>query len=150
MQNPAATPRADREVRVLAVSGCAHDQPRIGTDGLCRSRSAAHDSRKAWLRLVRLEGVPAAAAIILKQEMLAGGGDAALHVAPARANPPQPMSSSLARSTNSGRWPARLRGYHHGLAATGEAILAALRHYTTPPAALRCGSFTLTFGRKRM
>lgn len=147
MPRTPSTPRAGCDVRVLAVA----DAPTIGRE-LVRMGCAEVEVRrltpKGLARLVRLEGVPAPAALILKQEMLAVGGDAALHACAGECTLAATDVLLLGTEHQLGEMVARLRGDVHGLAATGEAILAALRHYTTPPAPLHCGSHTLTFGGK--
>ncbi len=147
MQVSLSTSRADRGVRVLAVADAqmiSRELARVG----CADIGVRLLTPKSLARMLRLEGVPAPAARILKQEMLAVGGDAALHYDAGRKNHTETDVILLGTEQQLGEMVARMRGYSHGLVATGEAILTALRHFTTSPAPLSCASFTLTFGQK--
>ncbi len=147
MQIPASIPRADRGVRVLA-SADAHtihrELARVG----CADIGVRLLTPKSLARLLRLEAVPTPAAVILKQEMLAVGGDAALHYGAGESQLSETDVVLLGTEHQLEEVAVRLQGYFYGLPATGEAIRAALCYYTTPPPALHCAPYTLPFGRK--
>jgi dihydropteroate synthase len=103
---------------------------------------------KAILRLVRLEQVPAKAANILKQEMLARGGDAAVHWKTVACEVVHTDVILLGTERQLTHVCEKLHGQPFGLAATGAAVLQALRQYAHPSGELRCGPYRLPWGAK--
>lgn len=147
MPGSASTPNADHGVRVLAVTeahAISRELARVG----CAESDVRRLTPKSLARLVRLEGVPTPAAIILRQEITAVGGDAALHAGAFGSQLPETDVILLGTEQQLTAMADRLQGEAHGLAATGVAILTALRHYTSPPADVHCGAHTFSFGRK--
>jgi dihydropteroate synthase len=95
-----------------------------------------------------VEAVPISAAIFLKQEMLAIGGEAALNEGNIESKCSGTDVILVGTEYHLRELAARVQGDVHGLAATGDAILAALFHYSTPPVAMHCLSHTFPFGEK--
>ena len=147
MDTPLPAERADAGIRVLSVTEAQAMRQELARVG-CAETGVQLLTPKSLFRVMRLEAVPTPAANILKQEMLAAGGDAALHFGAIESNLENSnvlLLGTLAQLTSVA---AHLSAYFDGLPATGEAILAALQHVSTPPAALRCGPYTLPLGRK--
>jgi dihydropteroate synthase len=142
-----ACPRADRGIRILSAATPADVQCEIARVG-CRDAGVRIMTPRGLLRLVRLEGVATKVANILKQEMLAHGGDAAVHWQTIACGVAQTAVLLLGTEAQLYEVCAHLRRQPFGLAATGEAILAALAAYSAPGSALRCGPYTLPLGRK--
>jgi len=138
---------SNHNVRVLAApdaQSVSRELVRIGAarDEICRL------TPQGLFRLVRLHDVPTPAAIILKQEMLAFGGDAALHARALTGGLETTDVILLGTEQQISEASQRIGTYAEGLSAIGETIAAALCHYATPPAALRCGPYLLPFGQK--
>lgn len=147
--SPAKPPRADRGVRLLAAA----------TAGDIRREMARIGSRKEGLRimtarglfhLVRLQQVTVAAANILKQEMLAHGGEAAVHWQAVACGVPRSDVLLLGTEAQLQEVCRRLRRQPFGLPATAAAIREALRHAAATERFLQCGSHVLPLGRKTL
>lgn len=145
--SPTTRPRADRGVRVLTASSSAEIQRELARVG-CNDAGCEIMTPKGRFYLVRLESVPVIAANILKQEMLAHGGDAAVHwrtIACGVEHTDIVLMGTRAKFHEVCR---HLQRQPFGLAATADAILATLQAYGAPSGALRCGPYTLPLGQK--
>jgi dihydropteroate synthase len=114
----------------------------------CREEGLRIMTPKGLWRLVRVEDVPTKAANILKQEMLAHGGDAAVHAETVACGVARTHMVLLGSEAQLLAVCRHLQRQPFGLAATGEAILACLRAYVAPGATLHCGPYDLPLGRK--
>lgn len=142
-----AAPRADRGVRVLVaedVDTVARELRRVGSE----ETGVRLMAPRGLQRLVRLEAVPARAAIILKQEMLAHGGDAAIHAEVIDGEATHSAVVLLGSLHQLDEVCGALQRYSHGLGTTGDAIRQALAHFVARRGALRCGPYTLPLGEK--
>lgn len=148
MSLPSPPPlRADQGVRILTAPDAATVSRELARVG-CAEDGVRAMTPKGLLRLLRLEGVAAPAATILKEEMLATGGDAAVHRLTASCGVATTDVVLLGSERQLRAVCAQLRAYPDGLAATSEASLAALEQYALHTGVLRCGQFTLPLGQK--
>jgi dihydropteroate synthase len=103
---------------------------------------------KAEFCLIRLSALPAKAANILKQEMLAHGGDAAVHW--------QTVSCEIVTTDVVLMGTVRqftevcthLKRQPFGLSTIADAVHNAISHYLGQPGELHCGPYTLPLGQK--
>ncbi len=108
-----------------------------------------HTDATGWLadrarfRLVRLEGVDGRAAAILKQEMLALGGDCAVHRDVAAFRPEPHAAILLGDARTYERLAERLERQPFGLSRVAEEILAAVTAYDLGPEPLDCAGRVL-------
>ncbi|MHB9134259.1 MAG: dihydropteroate synthase [Armatimonadota bacterium] len=139
--------RADQGVRILSTAdpeSVRREIVRVGS----AEKGVAIMTSKGVFRLVRLERVPTEAANIVKQEMLAHGGDAAIHA--------QTPNCDIARTdvvlmgTEEQLILAcnRLKMYGNGLSETADIVIQALEYYDAPGSELYCGPYTLLLGAK--
>lgn len=145
--SPSPSHRADRGIRILSAPHPDDLRREIARVG-CEEMGVRIMVPKSLLRLVRLEAVPTKAANILKQEMLAAGGDAAVHRLTISCGVETTDVLLLGTEQHLARLCAKIRLDPFGLRATAEVIETTLRHYDAPGGVLRCGSYTLPLGAK--
>jgi len=147
MRISVSQPSVNHGVRLLALAD-AHTISRELARMSCSNSDVPRITTKGLIRLVRVETVPVSTALFLKQEMLAVGGDAALNDGAIENKLSTTDIILIGTEYQLSEIALRVQDNLHGLAAVGEAILAALHHYATPPVALHCLSHTLLFGKK--
>jgi dihydropteroate synthase len=139
--------RADCGARVLVVGEAEAVQLELLRTG-CTADGARMMAPKGAARLVRLAGVPARAALAIKQEMLAVGGDAALHAEAINGGVAETDIVLLGTEAQLITASAKLRRSGWGLPATADAVLDALWRFDDAASELYCGSITLPLGAK--
>ncbi len=144
----ASTPeRADRGVRVLVTEDAGAVQRALLHTG-CSADGARIMTPKGMTRLVHLSDVPARAANVIKQEMLAAGGDAALHAQAVSCEVERTDVVLIGNEAQLSTACAKLRRAAWGLPETADAVLDVLWNYATSEMELYCGAFRLPLGRK--
>ncbi|MEA3400632.1 MAG: dihydropteroate synthase [Armatimonadota bacterium] len=138
----------DHRPRVLdlrSASSLHHEMQAIGVDAAATEWLAD----RGRFRPVRLEGVAGPAAALLKQEMLALGGDCAVHRGVARFEAdPRPVVL-LGDAGTYERLAERLRQQPFGLSEVGQEVLAAVRGFDAEELQpLQCGKRTLPLRRR--
>lgn len=93
--------------------------------------------RKAEIAIVRIDGVGAPAANVLKQQLLSLGGDAAVHRDAIRGAPERSTVYLVADRRRFDRLPEKLAGQPFGLAALGETVARLLAAADRPPLSVR-------------
>jgi len=142
-----SAPRADRGVRILSLADAESlraEYARIG----CSAEGIDIMLPKGRFHVVRLEQVPTKAANILKQEMLANGGDAVVHWKTVACGVERTNVLLMGTEKQLRRVCGTLQRDPFGLPATGQVILAVLNQYAGQRGALRCGPYTLPLGQK--
>lgn len=139
--------RADHGVRVLIAEDNEARQRELLRTG-CAADGARLMAPKGCARLVRLAGVPAHAANVIKQEMLAAGGDAALHARAVSGGVDCTDVVLVGTEAQLITACAKLRRAPWGLPATADAILDAVWRFDSPRGELYCGPYTLPLGAK--
>jgi len=126
--------------RILAVpdeDAVAHEMERISLG------SARRWAKHAMLRVIRLDGVPTPAAIMLQEILLAEGGISTCQIIGARGD-----LVLVGTETQYGKVCDALRLQPGEPAALAEAILTALANYDRRGGMLRCGRYELPLGKK--
>ncbi len=139
--------RADRGVRVLTAEDAdavARTLRRVG----CADEGARIMTPKGLIRLIHLSAVPVPAANVIKQEMLAAGGDAALHARAVSCGVDDTDVVLIGTEAQLSTACAKLRRAGWGLPATADAVLDTLWHYATTAGELCCGAHRLPLGRR--
>jgi len=132
-----------RIIHLQSLAAAAEEMKGLGVD----LRGIERMAPKALHFVVRLEGVSSKAANVLKQEMLALGGDAALSRGAADFSP------GLADVLLLGTWKQlfslteRLLDQPFGLNDLSREIEGALRNYQCPPALLRMRRYSFDLGK---
>ncbi len=106
---------------------------------------AALMARKADLRVLRIDGLKAPAANILKQEMLSLGGDCATHREVILGRPECSSVHLIGTVRQLSRLPRKLAPQPFGLKATGDLIKALLARLASPPKSLTLPGGSLSF-----
>lgn len=135
-----------RPLWVENEDGARRELLKIGTDPAGVERMAA----KMMRRLIKLSAVPCRAANILKQEMLALGGDAAVARGTVACSLPE-TDVVLIGSLKKLRWLCRrLAGQPFGLPALGEELARLLEQLDHPPRVLSGRACRLDLSRPRI
>ena len=143
----AASPRANHGIRLLALSSpdaLAREIARVG----CAAEGVRAMAPKGCCHVLRLEDVPAAEANTLKIEMLAAGGDAAIHAGALAGTLARTAVVLLGTEAQYQLCGKKLAHYPGGLPAIARAIAETLRHLAGRPRLLRCGRHTLPLGAR--
>lgn len=129
---------------VATPGAVARELARVG----CSAAGVEIMLPKGLFRLVRLEQVPATAANIIKQEMLALGGDAVVHWQTVAHGIERTDIVLLGTARQLLRLAEKLHANPFGLPGTGEALRTVLQNLHAERAPLRCGPYTLPLGVK--
>lgn len=103
-------------------------------------------SRKAELRVFRIDGLKAPAANILKQEMLSVGGDCATHREVILGGPERSSVHLIGSEKQLRRLAGKIAPQPFGLPALGESLAALLDRLVSPPKSLTLPGGSLSFG----
>ncbi|MBD3291733.1 MAG: dihydropteroate synthase [Armatimonadia bacterium] len=144
------TGRMSHRARVLDVPGRDAMVDEMGKVGVYPT-AAPWMAAKARTHAVRVEGVPGPAAALLKQEMLALGGDCAVHrrVADFNAEPAAVIALGDARTFE--RLAERATQQPHGLAEiAGEVLAAVTAAADEGPRTLDCAGTAVEIGRRTL
>ena len=134
-------------VRVLAVSSAAELARELARTG-CAEDAVRLLAPKGRFHLLRVEEVSAAAANILKLEMVAAGGDAAVHAGVLAGTVEHSAVVLLGTERQLRQLLDRLEQYADGLPAIAQALRETLQHLDGQPQVLCCGRYLLPLGEK--
>ncbi len=135
--------------RVLSVRTTADLEREIARIGATAS-SVPYMAQKATFRVVRLERVPGQAANILKQEMLAKGGECAVSEQVSRFDPTPRPCILLGTMRQYRELLDTLIHQPFGLAELGKELQITLQRYDSTPAPLVCHDRELPIGRRTL
>lgn len=140
-----SSPLPPGTVRVLSVSTAEELARELARTG-CAEAAVRLLVPKGMFHAVRIEDVPAEAANLLKMELLAAGGDAAIHQEVLTGTIAHSAVVLLGTEAQLRRLCEQVEQYPLGLPAIAAAIRAVLP--PRPPIVLHCGRYALPLGAK--